>query len=142
VGGLYKDQGLDVVRGWITLLFKSRLETAYQVMRGEYLLQPVAEATSQFIAPASGHPPSHPRPPLPSGPAEDSGQESRRAQPPANQSQKGSGQARGGAGAHSEAVDRPGNGSWGRQASLRGGGRHDAGKQGHLHQEGYRPNNF
>jgi hypothetical protein len=140
VGGLYKDQGLDVVREWVTLLFKSRVEAAYQVVRGEYLLPPVTGATTQSVQPAT----SHPLPPSPhsaghtspSGRAEDPAQSSRRAQLPANQSQKGTGQARGSVCTHSE----PGNDRWGRRASSIGGGLHDASEQGRLHQEGCHSN--
>jgi hypothetical protein len=132
VGGLYKDQGLNAVREWLTDLLKPRVEVEYRVVREEYLLPPVADATPQSADPTTGYPP----PPSPhnteralrSGPTEDPGQPSRRAQPQANRSQRGSGQARSDVGARSEAIDQPGNSHRGQPASPRGVGHHDASK--------------
>ncbi|KAI0246929.1 ribonuclease III domain-containing protein [Lactifluus subvellereus] len=143
VGGLYKDQGLDVVREWLTLLFKSRVEAAYQVVRGEYLLTPVSEVTPRAAEPTVSYPPSPSFTPshstehtIPSGPAEDPGQSTRRILWQVNLPQQGSGLAHSGIGAGSEGTDQPGDSLSGLPPSQRGGGCGDASKQGRLHREG------
>jgi hypothetical protein len=136
VGGLYKDQGLEVVHEWLTLLFRSRVKAAYDAEREQYLLPPVTEATPQSAELTVDHPPQ-PLPysahALPSGPAEDRDQPSRPVEAHANRSQNESGQESGGAGARSEAVGQSDDSHLRRLASPTSGGRHDEGKPGHLH---------
>jgi hypothetical protein len=139
VGGLYKDQGLEVVHEWLTLLFRSRVKAAYGAEREQYLLSPVTEATSQSAEPTAGYrsPPSpHSAHALPSGPTEDRGRPSRPAEVQANRSQNESGQESGSAGARSETMGQSDDSHLRRLASPTSGGRHDEGKPGHLHREG------
>jgi hypothetical protein len=54
VGGLYRDQGLEVVRKWLTSLLQPHVEDVYRTMREDYLPAPLeTEAVSQLEAPAS-----------------------------------------------------------------------------------------
>ena len=142
MGGLYKDQGLDVVMEWLALLFKSRVEAAYQVVRREYLLQPVSEVIPRAMKPTV----SYPSPPsytsshstehtLPSGPAEDPGQPIRRILWQVNLPQEGPGRARSGIDAGSKEIDQPGDNLSGLPPGPRSGGCGDASKQGRLHRE-------
>ncbi|KAF8492173.1 ribonuclease III domain-containing protein [Russula emetica] len=41
VGGLYREQGLDVVRKWLHLLLLWDLKEAYEIVRREHLLPPL-----------------------------------------------------------------------------------------------------
>ena len=38
VGGLYREQGLDVVRNWLCTLFQWDVREAYEIVRREHLL--------------------------------------------------------------------------------------------------------
>ena len=40
VGGLYREQGLDVVRKWLRSLLLSDVKEAYEIVRREHLLPP------------------------------------------------------------------------------------------------------
>ncbi|KAI0246928.1 ribonuclease III domain-containing protein [Lactifluus subvellereus] len=133
VGGLYRDRGFEVVREWLTPHFRFRLKNAYEDLREAYLVEPATEVTRQTAEPSDSYP-SLPSPPLsqnaerafPSSPGDNPDQPSRRVQSQANRSQQESGQARGGVGARSEAIDQPGRRHRRRPASPRGGGRGDA----------------
>ncbi len=41
MGGLYREQGLDVVRKWLRSLLLLDVKEAYEIIRGEYLLPPL-----------------------------------------------------------------------------------------------------
>ncbi|KAH9980756.1 ribonuclease III domain-containing protein [Russula compacta] len=41
VGGLYREQGLDVVSKWLRSVFQSTIKEAYDTVRKEHLLEPV-----------------------------------------------------------------------------------------------------
>ncbi|KAH9979714.1 ribonuclease III domain-containing protein [Russula compacta] len=56
VGGLYRDQGLKVVTEWLTSLFQSRVEAAYQNVRKEHLLAHATTAAEQPRAPGTTSP--------------------------------------------------------------------------------------
>jgi hypothetical protein len=53
VGGLYRDQGLEVVSKWLISLLQPHVEDAYRKMREDHLLPPETDAVSQLEAPAS-----------------------------------------------------------------------------------------
>ncbi|KAH9960549.1 hypothetical protein BGW80DRAFT_1464226 [Lactifluus volemus] len=128
VGGLYKDQGLEVVHEWLTLLFRPYVKAAYGAVREQYLLPPVTEGTTQSAELTADHPPlpsPHSAHTLPSGPEKDRGQPSRSAEAQANRSQNESGQESGGGGARSEAVGQSDDSHLRRLASPTRGGRRD-----------------
>jgi hypothetical protein len=56
VGGVYRDRGLEVVSKWLTSLFRSHVEAAYQIVREEHLLPPTAAAVSQPMASTARYP--------------------------------------------------------------------------------------
>ena len=41
VGGLYREQGMDVVRKWLRLLLLWDIKEAYEIVRREHLLPPL-----------------------------------------------------------------------------------------------------
>jgi ribonuclease-3 len=41
VGGVYREQGLDVVRKWLRSLFLLDIKEAYEIVRREHLLPPL-----------------------------------------------------------------------------------------------------
>lgn len=41
VGGLYREQGLDVVTKWLRSLFQMDINEAYEIVRREHLLPPL-----------------------------------------------------------------------------------------------------
>jgi ribonuclease-3 len=41
VGGLYREQGLDVVTRWLRSLFQMDINEAYEIVRREHLLPPL-----------------------------------------------------------------------------------------------------
>ena len=57
MGGVYRDQGLDVVSKWLKSLLRPKVEVAYQSMREDYLPTPIimtkTEAPSRLEAPSS-----------------------------------------------------------------------------------------
>jgi hypothetical protein len=70
VGGVYKDQGLEVLSGWLNPLFLSRVDAAYQNLRRLYLLSPEASTPPQPVTPATRYPSPDAGPALPCRPAE------------------------------------------------------------------------
>jgi hypothetical protein len=57
VGGVYRDQGFDVVSKWLTELIQRQVEVAYQTVRKEYLLPPTtAVASPQTWGPKTRYP--------------------------------------------------------------------------------------
>jgi len=101
VGGVYRDQDIEVVTKWLRKLMRSQVEAAYQTVRKEYLLPPTAAAAR----PPSGVPttgnPSHTAsecagPDPSSDLAKDPGDSARDMPPPqADASMQGSGRAGG-----------------------------------------------
>lgn len=109
VGGLYRDQGLDVIRKWIISLVRPHVEAAYQNLRDDYT--PVAIAIMPGVPMASypSPPPSSASsdgagPASPSRHARDSGEFHRSPSPRVNVPQQGSGRAAGGADNHPENI--------------------------------------
>ena len=41
VGGLYREQGMDVVTEWLRALFQMDINEAYEIVRREHLLPPL-----------------------------------------------------------------------------------------------------
>jgi len=118
VGGVYRDQDLEVVTEWLRKLMRSQVKAAYQTVRKEYLLPPTATATT--ASPPSGVPttdyPSRPSStasegagPNPSSHlAEDPDDSARRMPPPqADASKQGSGRAGGDNSPRSDWADQP-----------------------------------
>ncbi|KAH9979703.1 ribonuclease III domain-containing protein [Russula compacta] len=101
VGGVYRDRGLEVVSKWLTSLFRTHVEAAYQIVREEHLLPPAATAVSQPMASIARHPsPSSSmsegaEPASPSHPTGDTYDPCRRTQPRDNFAEQGSGLADG-----------------------------------------------
>ncbi|KAI0294036.1 ribonuclease III domain-containing protein [Multifurca ochricompacta] len=56
VGGLYREQGIQVVKKWLIPLFTPRVEHAYQSLRADYLLPP--DATPRTTPRPGSQPPS------------------------------------------------------------------------------------
>lgn len=109
MGGLYRDQDLEVVTEWLRKLMKSQVEAAYQTVRKEYFPPPTSTSTSTAASPPSGVPTTdYPSPSSPttsegarpdttsSHLAEDPDDSARRMPPPqADASKEGSGRAGG-----------------------------------------------
>jgi len=105
VGGVYRDQDIEVVTKWLRNLMRSQVEAAYQTVRKEYLLPP----TTTSVRPPSGLTTDYPSPSSPTasegaGPdtssdlAKDPCDSARRtgmAPPQADASEQGSGRAGG-----------------------------------------------
>jgi len=51
VGGVYRDQGPDVVSNWLISLLRPHVEVAYRIAREDHLLPPETEAPRQLEAP-------------------------------------------------------------------------------------------
>jgi hypothetical protein len=56
VGGVYRDQGAEVVSKWLMSLLRPHVKVAYQSVRKDYLLPPVTEAPSPVEASTSYNP--------------------------------------------------------------------------------------
>ena len=134
MGGLYRDQGLEVVRKWIIPVIQPRVEAMYQNLRDDY----IPEAIPLTRIPTSPHP--LPSPPstslesaghaLPSRPARDSGDSHRSLRPRTNVSQQGSERVRGGVENRPEDVDKSKSNRKRRRPSQGDGRNGDSGKQG------------
>ena len=66
MGGVYRDQGPEVLSNWLTPLFQSRVDAAYQNLRQLYLLLPETSAPPQPVAPTARYPLPDAGPALPS----------------------------------------------------------------------------
>ncbi|KAK7049728.1 hypothetical protein VNI00_005759 [Paramarasmius palmivorus] len=62
VGGLYTDQGLEVVRSWLSALFRPYAEDAYNLVRAQHGLALSDTSSSSGSSSASPSPPSSPHP--------------------------------------------------------------------------------
>jgi hypothetical protein len=56
VGGVYRDQGLEVLSKWLNTLFQSRVEAAYRNLRKLHLLPPETSDLPQPVAPTARYP--------------------------------------------------------------------------------------
>jgi hypothetical protein len=56
VGGVYRDQGVEVVSEWLISLLQPHVENAYRKVREDHLLPPETEAASRLEAPTSVDP--------------------------------------------------------------------------------------
>ena len=116
MGGLYKDQDLEVVTKWLRKLMRSQVEAAYQAVRKEYLLPPTATAAGP---PSSVPTTDYPSPSSPTASegggsdtsrqlAEDPGDSARHMPlPQADVLKLGSGRASGGIDPSCDVVDQP-----------------------------------
>jgi hypothetical protein len=93
VGGVYRDQGLEVVSEWLFPLIQSHVEAAYQTVRKEYLLPPTTAAVLQPRTPTTHYP----------SPSSPTSSEDARPDVP----QQGSGKAGGGVSFRPHVVDQP-----------------------------------
>ncbi len=66
MGGVYRDRGLEVVSRWLSPLFRSRVEAAYQNLRNFHLLPPEFEASPQPASSTTHYRSPSAGPPLPS----------------------------------------------------------------------------
>jgi hypothetical protein len=56
MGGVYRDQGLEVISEWLFLLIQSHVEAVYQTVHKEYLLPPTTAAVLQPQTPTTHYP--------------------------------------------------------------------------------------
>lgn len=108
MGGVYRDQGLDVARKWLILVIQPHVEAVYQNLRN-YVL---SEAIPQPLIPKTPNP--YPSPPSsassegagPALPSQDPNDRHRSLPPWVNVPQQRSRQASGGAEKQPENIDR------------------------------------
>ncbi|KAL0070093.1 hypothetical protein AAF712_002580 [Marasmius tenuissimus] len=78
VGGLYTDQGLEVVKPWLRALFRPYAMAAYNMIRAQHGLPPISQAfpgDPPSLSESSSSPSSSPTPSPPSSPQSESGAE-------------------------------------------------------------------
>jgi len=137
VGGLYRDQGAEVVSKWLMSLLRPHVKLAYQSVREAHLLPPETEAPSQLEGPAAYQPS-----PFSSISFEGTGaafpsylsgfpRDHRQLTPPeASVPQQGSAQAGDGVGTRRAVNDKPRGRRRRRRSTLKDVGCEDAGEQG------------
>lgn len=145
MGGVYRDQGFDVVSNWLSSLIRRQVEAAYQTVRKEYLLPPTTTvAISQTGGPATRYP-SPPtssrgaRPDASSHLAGDRGDPSQRiSQPQADLHQQGPRNAGAGGGASGppDVAERPSHKRRRRRSNPKEGDSKVAGEQGRFSSRG------
>jgi hypothetical protein len=132
VGGLYRDQGLDVIRTWIIPIVQPHVEAAYQNLRDDYLpeaiLLPGVSTASYPSPPPSSASSEGAEPPLPSRPARDPDTH-RSPRPRVNVPQQGSGRVGGGVEDHLEGIDQSRSGQRRRRSGQGNGRSGDSGKR-------------
>ena len=136
VGGLYRDQGAEVVSKWLMSLLRPHVKLAYQSVREAYLLPPETGSSSQLEAPTAYQPS-----PFSSASFEDAGtafpsyppgfpRDHRQLTPPeASVPQQGSAQAGDGVGTRRAVNDKPRSRRRRRRSTLKDVGCEDAGEQ-------------
>jgi hypothetical protein len=139
VGGVYRDQGFDVVSKWLSSLIQRQVEDAYQTVRKEYLLPPTTVASPQTGGPTTRYP-SPPtssrgaRPDAPSHLAGDRGDPSQRtSQPQADLHQQGPRNAGSGP---PDVAERPSHKRRRRRSNPKEGNSNVAGEQGRFSSRG------
>ena len=135
VGGLYRDQSLDVIRKWITPLVLPHVEAAYQNLRDDYL----PEAITMPRVPMASNLPTPPpslsssdgaEPASTSRHAQDSGEFHQSPPPRVNVPQQGLGRAVCGADNHSEDIRQSRSNKRRRRSGQENGRSGDSGEQG------------
>jgi hypothetical protein len=102
VGGLFREQGFEVVTEWLNLVFRPRVEAVYQYFRDDYLMSgPQAVLLPREPTASYPSPPSE-APDLPSRPT---GERHRTLPPRTNEPQQGSGRVGGSMGNRPEVID-------------------------------------
>lgn len=89
MGGLFREQGLEVVRKWLNSVFQPHVEAVYQYFRDDYHM-PAPQAVLQPRVPTA----SYPSPPSSVGPGlsnRPTGERHRSLPPRTNEPQQGSG---------------------------------------------------
>jgi len=136
VGGLYRDQGAEVVSEWLISLLRPHVKAAYRSVREDYLLPPETEPPQQFEAPTAYGPSflsstssEGAGPDLPSYLATGPRDHHRLTAPQADVLQQSSTQAGDGVGTRRAVTDTPRGRRRRRRLSPRGGGSREAGKQ-------------
>ncbi|KAI0285697.1 ribonuclease III domain-containing protein [Russula brevipes] len=139
VGGVYREQGMEIVSKWLNQLLRAHVEAAYCSVRKDYLLPPVTttipqpqEPTTRYPSPTSSSTSHDTGPAQPSRPAGDAGDPRPTIPPQANVSQQGSRQAGGGADGRPEMADQPRRKRPRRRSGPRDGGSGDAVGADHL----------
>ncbi len=106
MGGLFREQGLDVVRKWLNLVFQPHVEAVYQYYRDDYLGPPAVLLpripTASYPLPPSFTVSEGVGPGLSSRPT---GERHRSQQPRTNEPQQGSGRVGGNMGNRPEVID-------------------------------------
>jgi hypothetical protein len=95
VGGLFREQGLEVVRKWLNSVFQPHVEAVYQYFRNDYLMLPGPQAVLQPQVPTT-----YPSPPSSEGrgpglSSRPTGERHRSLPPRTNELQQGSGRVGG-----------------------------------------------
>ncbi len=107
MGGLYREQGIDVVTKWLISVFQPLVEDIYQRLRDDYLKQAVL--LPQVPTASYPSPPPH-KSPEGTGPTlsrRSTGERHRSLPPRANEAQQGSGWVVGNMGNCPEVIDQP-----------------------------------
>jgi hypothetical protein len=139
VGGVYRDQGLEVVRKWLISVFQPYVEVMYQYLRNDYLMLPGPEAVPRLQLPTN----PCPSPPSstssegagfasPSHPARNPVDPNRSLPPRVNVPQRESGRVGGSVEYHPEDIDQSGSNRRRRRTSQGDGRGGDSGKQGFI----------
>lgn len=133
MGGLFREQGLEVVRKWLNSVFQPHVEAFYQHFRNDYLM-PGPQAVLLPRAPAA----SYPSPPssivsegvVPGSSSRPARERHRSLPPRTNEPQQGSGRAGGNTGNRHEVIDQSRSNRRRRRSGQVDSGRGEPGKQG------------
>ena len=134
MGGLFREQGLDVVRKWLNSVFQPHVEAVYQYFRDDYLMLPGPQAVLQTRVPTA----SYPSPPSikvsegmgPGLSSRSTGERHQSLPPRPNEPQQGSGRVGGSMGNRPEVIDQSRNNRRRRRPSQVDSRRGVPGKQG------------
>ena len=134
MGGLFREQGLEVVRKWLNSVFQPHVEALYQYFHNDYLMPgpqavllprepaasyplPPSSIVSEGVAPGSSTRPARER------------HRSRSLSPRTNEPQQGLGQAGGNTRNHPEVIDQSRSNRRRRRSGQVDSGREDPGEQ-------------
>ena len=125
MGGLFREQGLEIVRKWLNAVFQPHVEATYLYFRNDHETQAVLQSrvpTASYPSPPSSEVSESMRPGLSSRPTGE--------HPPlANEPQQGSGRVGGSMGNRPEVIDQSSSKRRRRRSGQVDGRRGDPGKQ-------------
>jgi hypothetical protein len=130
VGGLFREQGLEVVRKWLNAVFQPHVEAVYQYFRKDYEVQAVLQPrvpTASYPSPPSFETSERVGPGLSSRPT---GERHRSLPPRNNELQQGSGRVGGSMENRPEVIDQSSSKRRRRRSGQVDSRRGDPGKQG------------